>query len=475
MLEEYGRKRDFSKTPEPGKRAERRLKKEGVARKRAAGGARPLLFVIQKHDATRIHYDFRLEHKGVLKSWAVPKGVSDDPSDRRLAIMVEDHPLSYAGFEGEIPEGEYGAGRVEIWDKGKYINITVVDGRVMPLDRAIEKGHFKVYLKGGKVEGGYSFIRVPGRGGARSGQRNKDNWIVVKMKEATKVPAEVKVRGRVIRITNPDKELDDGLTKADMIRYYENIASLMLPHIKGRLISMYRFPDGVRGKQFFQKQAPDYFPDWLECVPVKHKSKSTCYTVVRDEAGIVYLANQVIVPHIMATRRDKLDRPDKMIFDFDPSSTDLKKLKAAVKRLKGMLEQLGMRPYIMSTGGRGYHVAVPIKRELDNEAVRDFALKIAGALLAQDRSLTTEIRKEKRKGRIFIDVNRISSMQTSVAPYAVRAAPGLTVASPFDWDELPNIDPATYSVKNYPKDDAWKDFFKNTVSLKGVMKRVADL
>lgn len=474
MLEEYRKKRSFSKTPEPIEGEKRKLGKGAARRGKGTLGQKPLRFVIQKHDATRIHYDVRLEFGGVLKSWAVPKGLSDDPADKRLGIMVEDHPLSYAKFEGEIPEGEYGAGTVEIWDQGRYINITLSEGRVVSLDKGIEKGHFKVYLRGGKLEGGYSFIRVSGSGkGKRGRDEGKDNWIIVRLKEEKKTREEIRVRGRVITITNPEKALDKGLLKADLIRYYESIAGLMLPHVKDRLVSMYRFPDGVGGKQFFQKDTPDYFPDWLECKKVRHKGGTTCYTVVKDEAGILYLANQVIVPHIMVTRQDKLDRPDKMVFDFDPSQADLKNLKSAVKTLRALLEEIGLRPYIMSTGGKGYHVAVPIKRELDNEGVRDFALKIATALARQDGSLTTELRKEKRKGRIFLDVNRISSMQTSVAPYAVRSKPGLTVAAPFHWDELPNIDPDTYSVKNYPKDDAWEDFFKSAASLKGVARRLA--
>ncbi|MGZ4847426.1 MAG: DNA polymerase ligase N-terminal domain-containing protein, partial [Halobacteriota archaeon] len=107
MLDEYRKKRDFSKTDEPG--PDQLQSEQSV-------------YVVQKHNARRIHFDFRLEHGGVLKSWAVPKGLSDDPRDKRLAIRTEDHPVAYAEFSGEIPEGEYGAGTVEIWDKGKFVN-----------------------------------------------------------------------------------------------------------------------------------------------------------------------------------------------------------------------------------------------------------------------------------------------------------------------------------------------------------------
>ncbi len=151
----------------------------------------------------------------------------------------------------------------------------------------------------------------------------------------------------------------------------------MLPHVENRFISMFRFPDGVHGEKFFQKNTPDYFPEWIESKCLKHKKNMTCYAIVKDEAAIVYLGNQVTVPHIMVTRADKPDIPDKMIFDLDPSRPDLRPLKSAAMKLKGFLEAVGFRPCIMTTGGKGYHIAVPIKRELDNGGVRGFAAKIA--------------------------------------------------------------------------------------------------
>jgi DNA ligase D-like protein (predicted 3'-phosphoesterase) len=129
------------------------------------------IFVVQKHDARRLHYDFRLEVDGVLKSWAVPKGPSTDPKEKRLAIMTEDHPLSYSKFEGMIPEGQYGAGTVIVWDIGPYRNMTEKDGRAISMAKALEKGHAAFWLEGRKLKGGYAITRT-GRG-----------WILVKMKD----------------------------------------------------------------------------------------------------------------------------------------------------------------------------------------------------------------------------------------------------------------------------------------------------
>jgi DNA ligase D-like protein (predicted 3'-phosphoesterase) len=133
--------------------------------------------VIQKHDATSLHYDFRLEAGGVLKSWAVPKGPSTNPKDKRLAMRTEDHPLGYADFEGVIPEGEYGAGPVIVWDTGTYRNLTEKDGREVPVEKAVENGHAKVWLEGKKLTGGYALTRVD--------KGKRERWILIKMADET--------------------------------------------------------------------------------------------------------------------------------------------------------------------------------------------------------------------------------------------------------------------------------------------------
>lgn len=135
------------------------------------------IFVIQKHAARRLHYDFRLEAAGVLKSWAVPKGPSLDPGDRRLAVEVEDHDLGYAGFEGAIAEGEYGAGTVIVWDTGPYRNLTRDKaGREVPMQQALDTGRVEVWLEGKKIRGGYALVRT-----AMGGK--KRNWLLVKRKD----------------------------------------------------------------------------------------------------------------------------------------------------------------------------------------------------------------------------------------------------------------------------------------------------
>ncbi len=161
-LKEYQEKRDFGRTPEP-------------AGKEAATSQGPI-FVIQKHAASHLHYDFRLEVDGVLKSWAIPKGPSTNPKDKRLAVPTEDHPLEYADFEGVIPAGEYGGGTVMVWDIGSYRNLTEKKGAAISLAEAVAHGHVKVWLEGRKLKGGYALTRF------RTGK--DESWLLVKADDA---------------------------------------------------------------------------------------------------------------------------------------------------------------------------------------------------------------------------------------------------------------------------------------------------
>jgi DNA ligase D-like protein (predicted 3'-phosphoesterase) len=165
-LKDYQQKRDFRRTPEP------------------AGGQdavpRDPIFVVQKHAARHLHYDFRLEVDGVLKSWAIPKGPSTDPKDKRLAVPTEDHPLEYADFEGVIPAGEYGAGTVLVWDTGPYHNLTEKNGVPIPMAEAVAHGHVKVWLKGQKLRGAYALNRF------KTGP--DEAWLLIKADDAEADP-----------------------------------------------------------------------------------------------------------------------------------------------------------------------------------------------------------------------------------------------------------------------------------------------
>ncbi len=165
-LKSYREKRNFNVTSEPfpSGTSDKETPVDGI-------------FVIQKHDARRLHYDFRLQIGGVLKSWAIPKGPSSDPKQKRLAVETEDHPLEYASFEGIIPEGQYGAGIVIIWDSGSYRNSTEKEGRIVSMAEGLENGHIAIWLEGKKLKGGFAMTRT------------KRGWILVKMKDEFEDPS----------------------------------------------------------------------------------------------------------------------------------------------------------------------------------------------------------------------------------------------------------------------------------------------
>ncbi len=236
---------------------------------------------------------------------------------------------------------------------------------------------------------------------------------------------------------------------------------------------MHRFPDGIEHEGFYQKQISDYFPAWIgrKTVTLKTGEKQTL-VMINDVDSLLYLANQgVLVFHGMLSCANAVNKPDKIVFDLDPSGDDIKELRFAARALKKKLEQCGLHPFIMTTGSRGYHVVTPIIPEYSFEKVHSFARKMAETLAQEypDR-MTTEVSKASRKGRVFIDYLRNSYNQTSVVPYSVRAHEGAPIATPIAWTELSKTVPQQYTIKNIfkrlaRKKDAWKGFFKKAKRL----------
>jgi bifunctional non-homologous end joining protein LigD len=259
----------------------------------------------------------------------------------------------------------------------------------------------------------------------------------------------------VVEISNPDKVMfpDDGITKADLAGYYEQVAETMLPYVRGRPVHMQRFPDGIGGPEIQQKQVPDYFPDFVRRVEVGRKGGGSVTHLVMDNVEtIVYLADQAcITPHTWLARDDRLDNPDLLIFDLDPvgGGVDLDALRDGARTTRELLEELGLAVYLKTTGSRGYHVVVPLDRSAGFDQVRAFAREVAKLLASRDPELfTVEQRKDKRRGRLYLDTARNAYAQTAVAPYAVRALPGAPVAVPIDWRELGRVEPRSVTLQN---------------------------
>jgi len=245
----------------------------------------------------------------------------------------------------------------------------------------------------------------------------------------------------------------EGITKGELIDYYCRVAETMLPHLRGRPVSMQRFPDGIEGKSFYQKQASPYFPEWIHRADVPMKKGGVKEMVVCDDtATLVYLANQlVLTPHVFLSREDKLNYPDRMIFDLDPPKDGFALAVRGALALRDLLRDAGLTPLVMTTGSKGLHVTVPLVRTADFDEVRGFAQSIAAVLVKRDPNrYTTEMTIANRGQRLFIDTLRNSYAATAVPPYAVRPKPGAPVATPLEWDELDDrkLTSQRYTIRN---------------------------
>ncbi len=263
----------------------------------------------------------------------------------------------------------------------------------------------------------------------------------------------VRAGRRSIPISHADRVVfpEAGLTKLDLARHYADVARVMVPHVRGRPLALESFPQGVGGEGYFLKEAPRHFPDWIATAEVPKREGGTVrHVLANDAATLVYLAGQnVVTPHVWTSRVNRLERPDRLVFDLDPSTRRFGEVRAAALRLGGLLRGLGLEPFAMTTGSRGLHVTVPLRRTADFSAVHAFARDVARALVAEDPDgLTVEFTRDKRGERIFVDVNRTRYGQHAVAPYAVRPLPTAPVATPLRWEELddPGLDPRGWTV-----------------------------
>ncbi len=740
-LGDYRKKRDPVKTPEPFPGGER--------------SSAQSIFVVQRHDASRLHYDFRLERGGALASWAVPKGVPLEPGAKALAVHVEDHPLEYATFHGEIPKGQYGGGTVEIFDSGTYELLEAkrdgqltfelhgsklkgrwslvparMDGKEQnwllikrsdggdgaepaakhvyrPMLATVEEHvphgddwTFEVkfdgyralaYVRGGEctlmsrnendltsrfpevakaiakavkspnavvdgevcrlsAEGHPSFselqqgsgplvyyafdlleldgaaltseplrerkerlrhlldrrvttvsysegfddgdalfavaqeqglegiIAKRASGPYREGKRARD-WLKIKTehndefvvagytrgagrragtfgslvlgthedgelryvgnvgtgfddaeirrllkllkplhrdtpafalapklprvrkgdvqwveprlvaqvrfgewthdrhlrhpaylglredKDATEVvrdePALLDVlrKGkRELRLSNLDKPFwpEEGITKGDLVRYYRDVAAVLVPHLKDRPFTMRRYPDGAGGKAFFQKDAPKHMPEWIprhralvsSRVPGTGK-KWVEFPVVDDDLALLWMVNMGCIDmNTWYSRIDKPDRPDFVLFDLDPTpEVPWTQTVEVVLILKQLLDALGLASFPKTSGGKGFHILVPVDRRSSFEDTRRFSEHVAGAIARTHPKLaTTEWSKAKRRG-VLIDANQNGEGKTIASVYSVRPHPGAPVSTPLDWDEVNDeLNPADYTM-----------------------------
>lgn len=466
-LKKYNLKRDFTKTKEPVGKVSKSSKK--------------LKFVVQHHLARKDHYDLRLEWNGTMKSWAVPKGPSYNSQDKRLAVLVEDHPLSYRNFEGTIPKGEYGAGVVMLWDEGTWEPLE-------PLPKNFKVSSFKFVLKGQRLQGKWTLIKM-----------QDNNWLLIKENDNIYLFDDIKVFERSIRtnrtmeeikenkevikaktslknhiidgitITNSDKVIfkELGITKQDIAYYYHLASKRMLPFIKGRLFSTIRCPNGLGQEEFFMKHF-NPINEGVKKILVKNaKNIKEDYYYIDSVSGIISEVQMNSYEfHILGSRVETLENPDIMVFDLDPDkSISMETLKEGVRDLKSILDKLNLKAYLKVSGQKGYHILVPIKKKMSWLEFRNTSKNIVKLMEATwPNKYTSNIRKNKRKKKIFIDWVRNTRFSTSVAPYSIRLKENCPVSFPISWRELDKVNPSditlSEAIKRLKRKDPWADFYK---------------
>lgn len=499
-LETYQKMRDFRRTPEP------RGKVSKANRKR---------FVVQEHHASKLHFDFRLEMGGVLKSWSVPRGPSLDPAEKRLAVETEDHPVEYLKFEGRIPEGEYGAGEHMRWDGGTY----EAAGDAPALEQ-YEAGRLDFELKGEHLRGAFTLVRMKGREGQwlllkradefaergwtlhlrepvdgketiegkskRAKGKSEDEGVADKSRgeslkkfdalkaakgavsaralKSKSLEGDLNVRagGEVVPVTHLERVYwpEEGYTKGDLVRYYHEISRYILPYLEDRALIMKRYPSGIGGQSFHQHDIHQGVPDFMRTAALEVEdggAHTVDYVVGSNEATLLYMANLgVIEQHPWHSRVDDLEHPDWFVFDLDPSEgVEFGTICDVALTTREVLAHVGLESYAKTSGSRGIHVYVPVKPAYTYEQVAELAEQVATAVaLEQPEVATVERSKRKRGARmIYVDHMQNARGKSVVAPYSVRPKQGATVSAPLEWKEVERkkIKTADFHIKNMPR------------------------
>jgi len=481
--------RDFDASPEPPGRLGGSL--DGRRR-----------FLVQRHRARRLHYDFRIELDGVLVSWAVPKGPSLDPAAKRMALKVEDHPFAYGWFEGIIPSG-YGQGDVIVWDDGWWDPDPEYPDQA-DAAAAIAAGELKFVLDGRKLRGRFTIVRTRGGKMAKAGD---DPWLLIHKRDDAAVagwdaedfPVSVlsgrtnvdvvehrpgrwpaatvgelaalralpakggvwDVASETQSVTNLDKEMMPGragkppITKRDLIAYYATVAPWMSMSVSGRPINLNRFPDGIESGKggFYHKAVPKHAPPWLRRWPYldADPGETQQYLLIDGTPALVWVANYAgFEIHPWTSTAASPDEPSYAMIDIDPGPTTTWEQTLTIARLyRVAMEQLGLVARPKVTGKRGIQVWVPVRAGYsfrDTAAFVEALSRTVGNVVPD--LVSWKWRKDDRRGKARLDYSQNAVNKTLVAPYSVRPAPGAPVSVPLEWDELddPDLRPDRWTI-----------------------------
>ena len=636
-LADYRNKRDFDATPEPIPAAPTRRRDD--------------VFVVHRHEARQLHYDLRLEHDGVLKSWAVPRGFSYAPEQKRLAVRTEDHPLEYEHFSGRIPKGQYGAGTMTIWDRGTYELV-----QIPTWQQAMGHGELKIVLRGRRLRGEWHLVRTrqahnswllfkskdhfsgPDRdsvlgidlnsapiehvdsprtammpGGERTAFRDPDwlfemefagrralarkayddialsgaptpphvaqalaalradvalldgvlvatdesgrpsrralddalatndcgelayyafdllqwedynlralplvdrkaglraivgrrqgvlfvdhvigdgttlmqaiadaglpaaiakratspytptpsnDWLRVPVganaTSPSRQPAPSAPRAR-FQPTNLDKIFwpAEGYTKGDLIAYYAAVADAILPHLRHRPVHFNRFPDGIDGKSFYQREVKQGTPDWVGRAAVPHDGQTVAHHVIDDRDSLLYAANLGSIDlHPWLSSVDTFEQPDYAVIDLDPKQAPWGHVVRIARAAGRLLRGIGLRPLLKTSGKTGMHVFVPLQPGYAYEHSKMFSEAVARVLVRELPDIATiERLPQHRDGKVYVDFLQNRKSQTIVPPYSARPVRGASVSAPLEWDELEDsaLTPLLFTLQTMPQ------------------------
>ena len=641
-LADYRKKRDFGATPEPDPAAP--VERDGD------------VFVVHRHEARNLHYDLRIEHEGVLKSWAVPRGFSYATSEKRLAVRTEDHPIEYEHFHGRIPKGQYGAGTMTIWDRGTYELV-----KIPTWEEALKKGELKIVLHGKRLRGEWHLVRTkqsknswllfkskdrfsgPDRdsllgidlenapiddialpmepmvhGGMRgafrdpqwlfemefagrrtlaqkaydeltltgfdevptriaeglaamrtdvalldgmlvavddNGRPNKqaledalasdnhdaisfyafdllqwedydlrtlslvdrkaglravltehagvlfvdhvtgdgpalmkviadaglpaaiakratsgyesgasNNWLRVPVDAETEeqpdsAPAAARPNFKKSRFkpTNLGKVYwpAEGFTKGDLLAYYHAVADVLLPHLQNRPVHFNRFPDGIDGKSFYQREVKEGTPDWVGSVDVPHDDEIVAHHVINDRDSLLYAANLGSIDlHPWLSSVGSFYEPDYAVLDLDPKEAPWRDVIRIAKAAGKLLRGIGLRPLLKTSGKTGMHIFVPLQRGYTYDHSKMFLEAVARVLVRDLGEIATvERMPQNREGKVYLDFLQNRKSQTIVPPYSARPVRGASVSAPLLWDELEDSDltPMRFTLQTMPQ------------------------
>ena len=264
----------------------------------------------------------------------------------------------------------------------------------------------------------------------------------------------VSIEGRSFALSRLDKVLwpQDGYTKGELINYYVEVAPYILPHLRGRPMVFTRYPDGIEKQSFYQKNAPPSLPEWVNTFTYysSDSKRDINFILVEESATLVWLANQACIEmHPWLSRTASVDYPDFVIFDLDPSpGNSFEQVRTIALLTRRVLNELGLRSYIKTSGSQGLHVYLPVENEYSYEEIRDFGRSVAEIICTMQPDIATIERTVRKRGaKIYVDYLQNVKGKTLCSAYSVRPRDGATVSAPLNWDEVSNVKPSDFTIK----------------------------